>query len=37
MALEGIATIKARRIETGKKYSPTVEPLAISEWDGKSS
>lgn len=34
-AIEGLAAIKAWRIETGKKYSHTVEPLAVSERDGK--
>jgi len=33
--IEGLAAIKAWRIETGKKYNHTVEPLAISERDGK--
>jgi SnoaL-like protein len=33
--IEGIAAIKAWRIETGKKYSHTVEPLAIAERGGK--
>jgi len=33
--IKGIAAIKAWRIETGKKYNHTVEPLAISERDGK--
>jgi hypothetical protein len=29
--IEGLAAIKAWRIETGKKYDHTVEPFAISE------
>jgi SnoaL-like domain len=33
--VEGLAAIKAWRIETGKKYDHTIEPLAISERDGK--
>jgi hypothetical protein len=33
--IEGLPAIKAWRIETGKKYSHTVEPLAIAERDGK--
>jgi hypothetical protein len=33
--IKGLAAIKAWRIETGKKYSHTVEPLAISEREGK--
>ena len=33
--IEGIAAIKAWRIETGKKYNHTVEPFAISERNGK--
>jgi hypothetical protein len=33
--IEGLAAIKAWRIETDKKYGHTVEPLAISEKDGK--
>ena len=33
--IEGLAAIKAWRIETGKKYNHTVEPLAMSERDGK--
>jgi len=33
--IEGIAAIKAWRIEAGKKYNHTIEPLAISERDGK--
>ena len=33
--IEGLAAIKAWRIETGKKYHHTVEPLAMSERDGK--
>ena len=33
--IEGLAAIRAWRIETGKKYNHTVEPLAISERDGK--
>jgi len=33
--IEGLAAIKAWRIETGKKYNHIVEPLAISEQDGK--
>ena len=34
-AIEGLAAIKAWRIETGKKYNHTIEPLAIAERDGK--
>jgi hypothetical protein len=33
--IEGLPAIKAWRIETGRKYSHTVEPLAMSERDGK--
>jgi hypothetical protein len=33
--IEGLAAIKAWRIETGRKYNHSVEPLAISERDGK--
>lgn len=33
--IEGLAAIKAWRVETGKKYGHVVEPLAISERDGK--
>jgi SnoaL-like domain len=33
--IEGIEAIKTWRIETGKKYGHTIEPLAISERDGK--
>jgi hypothetical protein len=33
--IEGLVAIKAWRIETGKKYNHTVEPLAIAERDGK--
>ena len=33
--IQGLAAIKAWRIETGKKYNHTIEPLAISERDGK--
>jgi hypothetical protein len=33
--IEGLAAIKAWRIETGKKYDHAVEPLTISERDGK--
>jgi hypothetical protein len=33
--IEGLAGIKAWRIETAKKYSHKVEPLAVSELDGK--
>ena len=33
--IEGLAAIKAWRIETGRKYKHTIEPLAISERDGK--
>jgi hypothetical protein len=32
--IKGIAAIKAWRIETGKKYNHTIEPLAIAERDG---
>ena len=33
--IEGIEAIKAWRIETGKKYNHTIEPIAISERDGR--
>jgi SnoaL-like domain len=33
--IEGLDAIKAWRIETGKKYNHTIEPLAIREHDGK--
>jgi hypothetical protein len=33
--IEGLAAIKAWRIESGQKYGHTIEPLAISERDGK--
>lgn len=33
--IEGLPAIKAWRIETRRKYSHTVEPLAMSERDGK--
>ena len=33
--IEGLAAIKAWRIETGKKYNHTAEPVALSERDGK--
>jgi hypothetical protein len=33
--IEGLAAIKAWRIEAGKKYNHTVEPVALSERDGK--
>ena len=33
--IEGLAAIKAWRIETAKKYGHKVEPLAVSEQDGK--
>lgn len=33
--IEGLAAIKAWRIEAGKKYNHTIEPLTISERDGK--
>ena len=33
--IEGLAAIKAWRIETGKKYNHAVEPLAMAERDGK--
>ena len=33
--IQGLEAIKAWRIETGKKYGHTIEPLAISERDGK--
>ena len=33
--IEGLVAIKTWRIETGKKYNHTVEPLAIAERDGK--
>src|SRR5262249_18929267 len=33
--IEGLDAIKAWRIETGKKYNHTIEPLAITERDGK--
>jgi SnoaL-like domain len=34
-AVEGLAAIKAWRIETGKKYNHTIAPLAIADRDGK--
>ena len=34
--VEGIAAIKAWRIETGRKYQHTVEPLSVIERDGKT-
>ena len=33
--IHGLTAIKAWRIETGKKYHHSVEPLAMSERDGK--
>jgi hypothetical protein len=33
--IKGLPAIKAWRIETGRKYSHTVQPLAVSERDGK--
>ena len=33
--IEGLAAIKNWRTETGRKYAHTVEPLALSERDGK--
>jgi hypothetical protein len=33
--IEGLVAITAWRIETGKKYDHTVEPLAMAERDGK--
>jgi hypothetical protein len=33
--ITGIAAIKAWRIETGRKYHHTVEPLAVSTRDGR--
>jgi hypothetical protein len=33
--LEGLAAIEAWRIETRKKYAHTLEPLAMTERDGK--
>jgi SnoaL-like domain len=33
--IQGLEAIKAWRIETGEKYNHTIEPLAISERDGK--
>jgi hypothetical protein len=33
--IEGLVAIKAWRIETGKKYKHTVEPIAMTERDGK--
>ena len=33
--IEGLAAIKAWRIESGQKYGHTIEPLVISERDGK--
>jgi SnoaL-like protein len=33
--IEGLEAIKAWRIETGKKYNHTVDPLAMAERDGK--
>ncbi len=34
-AIEGLAAIKAWRIDAAQKYSHKVEPLAVSERDGK--
>jgi hypothetical protein len=34
-AIQGIAAIKAWRVETGAKYHHSVEPLAVSKRDGK--
>ena len=34
--IEGIAAIEAWRIETGEKYRHTVEPLSVTERDGKT-
>jgi hypothetical protein len=34
--IEGIAAIRAWRIETGRKYQHTVEPLSVIERDGKT-
>jgi SnoaL-like domain len=34
--IEGIAAIKAWRIETARKYHHTVEPLGVVERDGKT-
>ena len=32
--ISGLAAIKAWRVETGRKYSHTVEPVAVCERDG---
>jgi SnoaL-like domain len=34
--IEGVAAIKAWRIEAGEKYHHTVEPLSVTERDGKT-
>ena len=34
--IKGIAAIKAWRSETGEKYPHTVEPLSVTERDGKT-
>jgi hypothetical protein len=34
--VEGIAAIKAWRIETGRKYQHTVDPLSVIERDGET-
>jgi len=34
--IKGIAAIKAWRIEAGEKYHHTVEPLSVTERDGKT-
>ena len=33
---EGLAAIKASRIETRRKYEYTVEPLEAAQWDGQT-
>jgi hypothetical protein len=33
--ITGVAAIKARRVETSRKYHHTVEPLAVSARDGR--
>ena len=35
-AIEGLAAIKAWRVETGRKYQCTVEPLRIVDRDGRA-
>jgi len=34
--IEGVAAIKAWRIEAGEKYHHTAEPLSVTERDGKT-